>query len=62
MDDLITDCITSGVKLAGLQHGREDGSGVFSLEEKGIARILNVKGNRIPRNFHITSILSGKCS
>ena len=21
MDDLITDCITSGVKLAGLQHG-----------------------------------------
>ena len=21
MDDLITDCITSGVKLAGLEHG-----------------------------------------
>lgn len=42
MDDLITDCITSGVKLAGRQHGLLYGTREVAIEEMSWITIKDV--------------------
>ena len=42
MDDLITDCITSGVKLAVRQHGLLYGTREVAIEEMSITTIKDV--------------------
>jgi hypothetical protein len=43
MDDLITDCITSGVKLAGRQHGLLYGTREVAIEEMSMTTIEDVR-------------------
>ena len=43
MDDLIADCITSGVKLAGLQHGLLYGTREVAIEEVSCKTIEDVR-------------------
>ena len=55
MDDLITDCITSGVKLAGHQHGllygtREVAIGVMSSKTITDVRMTSGSGGGLSRS------------
>jgi hypothetical protein len=43
MDDLITDCIASGVKLAGLQHGLLYGTREIAIEAMSCKTIKDVR-------------------
>ena len=43
MDDLITDCITSGVKLARHQHGLLYGTREVAIEEMSFETIKDVR-------------------
>lgn len=43
MDDLTTDCATSGVKLAGLQHGLLYGTREVAIEEMRVKTIKDVR-------------------
>lgn len=43
MDDLTTDCATSGVKLAGLQHGLLYGTREIAIEEMSCKAIEDVR-------------------
>jgi hypothetical protein len=43
MDDLITDCITSGVNLTGLQHGLLSGTREIAIGEMSFSAIEEVR-------------------
>lgn len=43
MGDLISDCITSGVKLAGLQHGLLYGTREIAIAVMSLATIADVR-------------------